>query len=1174
MPALLGAGAHLVVRMLVAIAGLLLLLVVFTLFVLGTAPGSAWVAGAVTDFSGGKVKLTGVSGTLLAGLHAGQAEVTAGHTRVLVGAAEVRVNWPDLLRRRLRLTTARTDAVTVELLPRPADEPDTPVAPLKLPFTIAVDRLEVGRLSIHGRANGDGGSQAPLVELGPIALKGDLAGGVIRFDRLQVHAYGVNVEAAGRFGTGEPFALAGQLRWRIPAAEVSGAGNVAGDLGNLQFGQAIQLPSTVQATGRLHLLDGEPRIDAVATWRDLHYPLDADDFRFDLHSSSGRLGVQGSVDDYSIRLDSRVAFGAGPVAAKDAGQPAAIAIVARGNLDHMDLTQLDVAGFGGSMRGTGRVQLTGTRAVRLELRGQGINPGFVDPRFDGQLDFGVALSADAEGRFRLQVPKASGRLFSRPVALGGTLIRDPQVLVLEHVRVASGVNRVAVDGRWGPRVSGTFTIDAPELATLWPGLEGGLAGSGSASGTSAAPRLHLELDGRQVGYDALKAATLRIRGTTDRRGRQSVSLVAAGLHWDGSPLGSLSVELDGAPESHDIHATLAGGDVGLELMAAGSWRAGALTERIESARATVGDALAWSLEEPTTVRVAGSDLAVSAHCWGGSSGSLCVTDSRFDGSSIKAGLALHEFPLAVFSPWLPADLKIGGTATASLSLGGKVGRYTGQLHGSLGDAVLEWRTEDDEEVRTAFSEFIVNADLTDATLAFDGRLAETFGLHLDARGFVTAPFSESPAINANITGGVPDLASLGPVLERFVDIADPKGRLNVDVSLSGNARQPDLSGGIELDEGAFTVPVAGITVDRITLALRGRPDGRLALEGNARSGKGFVVLAGSLAWRDQLLPTGEATIKGRLIDVIRLPEGMVQVSPDVQVRLRDGQFRVGGDLLVPRAEIRLKELKDSGVEPSPDTVVHGRVTVVAESRPPLFVLDGLRVRLGEQVSFDGFGLKTRLQGGLVLSQSLGAEPGLVSGTGVVALKDGQFTAFGQKLAIDHGSLIFSGEVTNPGLDVKASRSLTYQGREVTVGVLLSGNLERINTRLYSDPAMGELDALSYLTTGKPLSSSSVGDRSMVSNAAISLGLRQALPLAQELGSALNVDEIGLDSTDSGDTAVVVGERLGKDLFIRYSYGVFDQIGTIKVTYRLAEGLSLEASSGNAQSLDLIYSVTW
>ena len=56
--------------------------------------------------------------------------------------------------------------------------------------------------------------------------------------------------------------------------------------------------------------------------------------------------------------------------------------------------------------------------------------------------------------------------------------------------------------------------------------------------------------------------------------------------------------------------------------------------------------------------------------------------------------------------------------------------------------------------------------------------------------------------------------------------------------------------------------------------------------------------------------------------------------------------------------------------------------------------------------------------------------------------------------------------------------------------------------------------------------------------------------------------------------VFVGETFGDDLYVRYSYGIFDQVGTLRVTYRIGRRLSIEGSTGEAQSLSLIYAITW
>ncbi|MEO8445389.1 MAG: translocation/assembly module TamB domain-containing protein, partial [Gammaproteobacteria bacterium] len=1091
-----------------------------------------------------------------------------GRVHIVVEPATLRMSWPDLLRRQVRLTTVRADALHIDIAPRPPDAPDSVIEPLVLPVAIVADQLEVGRLLIRRgvRADGSGTTDIVPVEIGPITLQGALVDGEVRIKSIRATLYGISAEAYGTFGTGEPYAINGRVEWQLPEAGVTGAGKVSGDLAALRFEQVLQLPAVVGVGGVARLLQDDPEIVAEARWTALRQSL-SDGAGLVISSDAGTLRVRGWPDRLRGDLKAGVRLGDWPKAAARA--------TFSGDWRQLQLGAISLDGFGGQITGTGRISLDNGLAGGLQLRGKGIDPRFLDPRLAGRVQFRSAVTFDRDGNFRVEVPEASGTLFQRPLRASGAVAREQGVLIFDDVRVNAGVNRVAVIGRWGDGIDGRFSIDAQDLATLWPGLEGRLQGAGTIGGTAARPNFDLNLTGSGVGAGDLRIVALRGRGGLGARQRISLAVEADGVSLNGRRLGNVVLGVDGPLDAHTIDLALSGGDdVAAELRATGAFRNGVLAETIGTGSVTVRGEQRWSLREPATVRVAGADLDVTAHCWTSGSAELCVADSRFDKRGFSGNANLRSFPLSGLAPFLPADIDVTGTATATITVQREGGRLTGALRGGLEETVVTWRVPDDEPVQTAISEFSVDVSLTDEVMAFDGVIAAGFGLRLAANGRVNDPFGEEPTITADVTGGVPDVATLGPVLDRFLDVGDVRGRITVDAKLSGKARQPDIAGGLQLEDGSFTVPAAGITVDRISLALLGREDGQVALKGNARSGKGFVALEGTLAWRDQLLPTAEATVKGRVIDVIRLPEGLVQVSPDVRVVLRDRQLRVSGTMLVPRAEIRLKKLDEAAVEPSDDTVVHGRQVAVVEKSPPLFVLDDLQVRLGENVTFEGFGLKTGLAGGLRLNQSLRADPRLVTGAGVVTLTKGQFTAFGTKLGIDRGSLIFSGIVTDPGIDVKASRDITYDGRDVTVGVLLSGTLSRIETKVYSEPAMGELDALSYLTTGKPLSAAGAGDRSMVSNAALSLGLNQALPVVQQLGSALNVDEVGLDTSQTGGTAVVVGEQLGKNLMLRYSYGIFDKLGTVKATYKLGRRVSIEATSGQEQALDLIYSVTW
>ena len=63
-------------------------------------------------------------------------------------------------------------------------------------------------------------------------------------------------------------------------------------------------------------------------------------------------------------------------------------------------------------------------------------------------------------------------------------------------------------------------------------------------------------------------------------------------------------------------------------------------------------------------------------------------------------------------------------------------------------------------------------------------------------------------------------------------------------------------------------------------------------------------------------------------------------------------------------------------------------------------------------------------------------------------------------------------------------------------------------------------------------------------------------------------------TDPGgsDTAVAAGKRLSEDLYVRYTYGLFNKIATFIVRYYLGKGFSIVAGSGEQQSLDLVCSI--
>ena len=93
---------------------------------------------------------------------------------------------------------------------------------------------------------------------------------------------------------------------------------------------------------------------------------------------------------------------------------------------------------------------------------------------------------------------------------------------------------------------------------------------------------------------------------------------------------------------------------------------------------------------------------------------------------------------------------------------------------------------------------------------------------------------------------------------------------------------------------------------------------------------------------------------------------------------------------------------------------------------------------------------------------------------------------------------------------------------------------------------------------------------MLANAALSFGLKKAVPITAEIQSTLGLDQLSLGGQTTDSAAIVAGKRLSKNVYMEYNYGIFSRIGGLLLSYQLTEQLSLEAQSGTDDSLEIIY----
>ncbi len=396
------------------------------------------------------------------------------------------------------------------------------------------------------------------------------------------------------------------------------------------------------------------------------------------------------------------------------------------------------------------------------------------------------------------------------------------------------------------------------------------------------------------------------------------------------------------------------------------------------------------------------------------------------------------------------------------------------------------------------------------------------------------------------------------------DIDQVKGQLLLNVSASGSLAQPLVNARAQIPQGSFRVPRLGLEISQVELQGSSSDDlRRFEFELTAHSGEGDLSISGN----SHLDPASgwptTINVKGSDFEVSRIPEALVTISPDLQITLEQRSITITGDLLIPLAKLQPKDVS-TAARVSNDTVIIGGEQ---EPEEKWLVTTRVNLALGDKVTFFGFGFEGRLGGKLLVEDV----PGELSiGTGEITIIEGRYRAYGQRLDINNGRLLFTGSaLDNPGLDLRAYREV----KDVTVGLQVRGRLQQPQLDLFSTPSMGETDMLSYLLFGRPMEGSSGTEGEMMAKAALALGLAGGDNLARQLGDQFGFDEMRVESDSTGEQAsLVVGRYLAPKLYVSYGVGLVESVNKVNVRYELTDHWKLEAESGIHQGADILYSI--
>ena len=341
------------------------------------------------------------------------------------------------------------------------------------------------------------------------------------------------------------------------------------------------------------------------------------------------------------------------------------------------------------------------------------------------------------------------------------------------------------------------------------------------------------------------------------------------------------------------------------------------------------------------------------------------------------------------------------------------------------------------------------------------------------------------------------------------------------------------------------------------------------LEGRLETSQGALDLAGDAQWRDMAHPTANVHASGSDILITVPPYAKVTVSPDVSLAASSERVTLNGRIEVPAAQITVADLPATATGVSSDEVLLDRHMKPKVSKTATIPIDSnIVVHMGDQIFIDAFGLKAKLSGDLKVTQDARRGLGL---NGQVNVDDGRFHAYGQDLIVRTGHVIFAGPPSRPQLNIEAIRNPEAIEDDVTAGIRVTGNAMRPKVTVFSEPALSQQQTLSYLLRGQGLDTSS-DDNSMITSALVGLGVSQTGRIIGEIGDAVGIKDLGVDTAGVGESSqVVVSGYILPGLQLKYGVGIFDSLATITLRYRLMPRLYLEAASGVNQAFDVLYS---
>ena len=963
----------------------------------------------------------------------------------------------------------------------------------------------------------------------------------------------------------------------------------------------VKLGSTQQAAGSIHgtgqYADGALNISLKTDALDLK--------KLDQRMRATRL---------MIRLDVNHADGKQVItlAATEALKKSKLSLNAHGVIADEALTvdRLELRADASAIDASAQVAFSGKQQFSAKGVIRQFNPRVLGdfpqlPALNLNANFAVSGSRQPHLQSELNFRIHDSQLAGNPLSGEGEVRLHAETLDIPKFFLIAGKNKLTAQGKLAESNSRlSFNLQAPALEQLGSEFAGDLQINGEMRGKLQQPRVVADWKGNRIRVPGqtrigstegktdlslnlkdnaflLSNATLNASTLALQAGGQQIARLTAQAQFaaqDNAPLAialhaenlsgqlradTFDLNVSGSTSQHTLNATLIEPEQKWKLAAAGGLKNLARAARWEGNINTLDTSgrLNAKLAAPAPLLVSQKQVQLDQFKLTAPNASLNVEQflrternisTRGNFKNLKIGELLRSVnPASIFS----GDLALAGEWNLVMAdkLDGKVGirRESGDMaiHGSASTAL---GLSTFEATATATKGQVRVQLLADGkrTGRIDFNLATTIGG--DGR-FSIAP---NAPLAGNIKINTPTLAWLGPLISPSLVM---EGNLQADVVLDGSFGKPRLTGPVNADGLRLLFTDTGIDLRQGVLRSSFQTD-QLVISQLSFKNDGELMISGPISLlREQLAL--ELKVKVTRYKLIDRSDRKLVISGDSVVGWQEGTAKAKGQFEVNSGFV------DIGVSGTPelsdDVVIVGKGH---DSGKKTAISLDVSISLGDGIRLQGRGLDALLVGQVRLLASAGDA---LRAQGTLSVASGTFKAYQRELKIEQGSVLFSGPLNNPALDIRAMR----RGQEVEAGVSIRGTVLAPRITLVSEPTVTDAEKLSWLVLGRGLSGTGDADRDALQSAATSLlSGGAAAGLQSQIAGAFGFDDvsIGKGGTDLQDRIITLGKRISDKLYVSFKQSLDDVGSVLLLRYTLTPRITLEGEAGTSSALSVFY----